>query len=750
MMAVQSDEVVAERHRGPAVLECAELEIEGMSCASCASRVERALSREPGVTDAGVNFATARASVRYDPAATTVEDLQQRVAATGYRAQVARPGEASAEGDVHEGEQRAWRRRVLLAWPLALAVMALAYLFMDEAWARWASLALTIPVQFIAGWPILRSGAERARRLSANMDTLIALGTLAAFLYSVYELLAGGELYFETAALLIAFILLGRFFEARAKSRASSAIRRLLELGARDARVLVDGAERTVPVERVEVGMLVRVRPGEKLPVDGVVVDGASAVDESMLTGESVPVEKTAGDKVAGATVNASGVLTVRATAVGRDTALGQIVRLVEQAQAGKAPVQRLVDRVAAVFVPVVLAIAALTFLGWWVLADNPAAGLLAAVAVLIIACPCALGLATPTALMVGAGRGAALGILIKGGDVLQRSRRVDTIVFDKTGTLTRGRMALTAVRVGAGEDERRALALAAGVEDLSEHPIAAAIVRGARERGLVPPKASAFMSVAGRGVRAEVAGTLVRVGRPAFLEEEGLAPSAELEDATRELEQRGQTAVLAGWDGRVRVVLGVTDTVKDEAAGVVAELRALGLRSVMITGDNRRTAQAVAAAVGIDEVLAEVLPAEKVAHVARLQEHGRVVAMVGDGVNDAAALVQADLGIAIGTGTDVAIEASDLTLISGDLRGVVTALRLSRQTFRVILQNLGWAFGYNAAMIPLAAVGLLHPILAGAAMALSSVSVVSNSLRLRRFGRRRGVSADRVGGAVA
>ncbi|HEV2058720.1 MAG TPA: copper-translocating P-type ATPase, partial [Solirubrobacteraceae bacterium] len=556
-------------------------------------------------------------------------------------------------------------------------------------------------------------------------------------LYSAYELVAGGHLYFETAALLMAFILLGRYFEARAKSRASSAIRSLLELGAREARVVVDGEEQTVPVESVKAGMLVRVRPGEKIPVDGVVVEGASAVDESMLTGESVPVEKSSADQVAGATINASGALLVRATAVGRDTALAQIVRLVEQAQAAKAPVQRLVDRVAAVFVPTVLAIAAATFAVWWLAVGDPAAGLLASVAVLIIACPCALGLATPTALMVGAGRGAALGVLIKGGDVLQRSRKVDTVVFDKTGTLTRGQMALTDVRAADGDDEGQVLAIVAAAEALSEHPIAAAVVAGARDRRLAFPDVADFLAVAGRGVRANVAERTVSVGRRAFMADEQLALPPALKTAAAELESNGRTAIFGGWEGSVRLVAGVADTVKDEAAETVAALHELGLQTAMITGDNARTAQAIADAVGIDRVIAEVMPADKADEIRRLQDEGRIVAMVGDGVNDAPALVQADLGIAIGTGTDVAIESSDLTLISGDLRGVVTSIRLARQTFRVILQNLGWAFGYNTAMIPLAAAGLLHPILAGAAMALSSVSVVSNSLRLRRFQQR-------------
>ncbi|ASX03594.1 MULTISPECIES: copper-translocating P-type ATPase [Mycobacterium] len=636
----------------------------------------------------------------------------------------------------NQRQRRTWLRRLWLAMPLGLLAMASPMLFGAYPWAGWLAFAATLPVQFIAGWPFLKGAVQQARARTANMDTLIALGTLTAFLYSTYELFAGGPLFFDTAALIIAFVVLGRYFEARATGKASEAISKLLEMGAKEAVLLVDDQELLVAVDQVQVGDLVRVRPGQQIPVDGEVTDGRAAVDESMLTGESIPVEKTVGDHVAGATVNVNGVLTIRATAVGSDTALAHIVRLVEQAQGGKAPVQRLADRVSAVFVPAVVGVAAATFASWTLLAANPIAGMTASVAVLIIACPCALGLATPTAITVGTGRGADMGILVKGGEVLEASKKIDTVVFDKTGTLTRAQMRLTDVIAGKRRQPNLVLRLAAAVESGSEHPIGAAIVASAREHGLKIPHATEFANLAGHGVRADVDGRPVMVGRRKLVDEHNLELPEHLAAAATGLEEQGRTAVFVGRDGQVVGVLAVADTVKDDAATVIRQLHAMGLHVVMITGDNARTAAAIAAQVGIDRVVAEVLPEDKVTAIRALQDEGRVVAMVGDGVNDAPALVQADLGIAIGTGTDVAIEASDITLMSGRLDGVVQAIELSRQTLRTIYQNLGWAFGYNTAAIPLAALGLLNPVIAGAAMGLSSVSVVTNSLRLRNFGR--------------
>ncbi|MGH8930918.1 MAG: heavy metal translocating P-type ATPase [Egibacteraceae bacterium] len=729
-----------------------DFDVQGMTCGSCAARVQRVLGKQPGVSEAEVSFATGKAHVVLDGDGADVETLRKAVERIGYGlAQMGQPAKGSHDqGDHEQAAERSWLRRVVIVWPLALVVAYLAMVpnpYMHHPWARWTQLALTTPVQFYVGWPFLREAARRARRLTANMDTLIAIGTLAAYLFSTAQLLFfGGDLYFETAALLIAFLVLGRYFEARAKRKAGKAIRALLELGAKQARVIRDGVEVMVPVDQVRLGDLMRVRPGEKIPTDGEVVEGASAIDESMLTGESVPVEKAEGSQVVGATVNTSGVLTVRATAVGAETALAQIVRLVSQAQAGKGQAQRLADRISAIFVPVVIGIAMLTFAGWWLLAGDPVKGLISAVAVLIIACPCALGLATPVAIMVGTGRGAQMGILIKGVEMLERTRKITTVMFDKTGTLTKGEMSLTDTVPGSGTDEAELLRRAGAVEADSEHPIGQAIATAARQRAGDLPAVTGFQAVAGHGVRADVEGTTVWVGRRKLAAEAALVLPEALEGRAGQLESEGKTVVFAGWDGQVRGLLAVADTLKDGAAEVVDKLHAMGLKVAMITGDNARTAEAIAGQVGVDRVLAEVLPSDKQSEVARLQAEGELVAMVGDGVNDAPALVQADLGIAIGTGTDVAIESSDLTLMRGSLDGVPTAIQLSRRTYRTILQNLGWAFGYNTAALPLAAFGLLNPIIAGAAMGFSSVSVVGNSLRLRRFGKGEG---SKEGGAA-
>ncbi|WP_282083338.1 heavy metal translocating P-type ATPase [Streptomyces tendae] len=743
---------------GPGLAEV-ELLIGGMTCASCAARVEKKLNRMDGVT-ATVNYATEKARVRY-PATTGVADLIATVVKTGYTAEEpAPPPEPSADeagtGDRSTGdggddpELSALRQRllvsVLLAAPVVLLAMVPALQF--DNW-QWLSLTLAAPVVVWGGLPFHRAAWSNLRHGAATMDTLVSLGTLAAFGWSLWALFFGdagmpgmrhgfdltvsradgaSAIYLEAAAGVTAFLLLGRWLEARSKRRAGAALRALMELGAKNVAVLRDGREVRIPVSRLAVGDRFVVRPGEKIATDGRVTEGASAVDASLLTGESVPVDVSVGDAVTGATVNAGGRLVVEATRVGADTQLARMAKLVEDAQSGKAEVQRLADRISGIFVPVVLLIAVATFGGWLGTTGDTVAAFTAAVAVLIIACPCALGLATPTALLVGTGRGAQLGILIKGPEVLESTRRVDTVVLDKTGTVTTGRMTLHEVYAAEGTGEEELLRLAGAVEHASEHPVARAVAAGAEERLGTLPGVEGFENVPGRGVRARVAGREVAVGRLFD------AVPPEVSRAVDEAEQRGRTAVLVGWDGEARGVVAVADAARETSAEAVAGLRRLGLTPVLLTGDNRRVAESVAAAVGIDEVIAEVLPEEKVAVVERLRSEGRTVAMVGDGVNDAAALAVADLGLAMGTGTDAAIEAGDLTLVRGDLRVAADAIRLSRRTLSTIKGNLVWAFGYNVAALPLAAAGLLNPMIAGAAMAFSSVFVVTNSLRLRAF----------------
>jgi P-type Cu+ transporter len=707
-----------------------QLDVEGMTCASCAARIERKLNKLDGV-DATVNYATEAAAVSFDPSAVSVDDLIATVEAVGYHA--ALPGDAEEAPDA----AGAVRTRLVVAAALTapLTVLAMVEPLQFGGW-EWLALALSTPVVFWAGLGFHRATVLNARHLAATMDTLISVGTVAAWTWSTVVLVGGIEAhtYFEVAAVVTTLILLGRWLELRARSRSSEAIRSLLELGAKEARVLRDGDEVLVPIDALAVGDLFVVRPGEKIATDGVVVDGESAVDQSMLTGEPVPVEVGRGDEVAGATINASGRLVVRATKVGADTALAQIARLVAEAQAGKAPIQRLVDRVSAVFVPVVLAVSLATLAGWLLATGDAADAFTAAVAVLIIACPCALGLATPTALMVGSGRGAQLGVLIKGPEVLEETRRVTTIVLDKTGTITEGRMWVADVLPANGVRRETLLRLAGAAEAASEHPIAVAIAERARVDVGRLPDAERFTSLAGSGVDAVVEGRAVLVGRPALLADRGIELDGSEAALFAEQEAEGRTVVAVAVDGRLAGMLAVGDRVKPTSREAIAALRALDLEPVLLTGDNERAARSVAEEVGIARVRAGVLPVDKSDEVRALQAAGEVVAMVGDGVNDAPALAQADLGLAIGTGTDVAIEASDLTLVSGDLRAAADAIRLSRRTLRTIKGNLFWAFAYNVAAIPLAVAGLLSPVVAAAAMAFSSVFVVTNSLRLRRF----------------
>jgi len=718
--------------------EHVDLPIEGMTCASCAMKVEKTLGSTDGVSEASVNFATGRAAVDFDPAQASSDSLAEAVRRAGYAVAAPAQGDDPHAGHDHmnHAEPNLGLRLAVsaaLSVPVVLISMVMAFHF--SGW-EWVVMAFTLPVVLWGGSTFHATAVRAARHGHANMDTLVSVGTLAALLWSVVAVLTGGEtVYFETAAVVTTFILGGRFLEERAKRRAGSALKALLELGAREATLIdADGRERLVPAEELAVADRFIVRPGERIATDGTVEEGRASIDESMLTGESLPVTAEPGSSVIGATVNLSGRLIVRATRVGADTEVAQIARLVEEAQTGKAPVQRLADRISSVFVPVVIVIALLTLAGWLITGAGAASAFTAAVAVLIIACPCALGLATPTALMVGTGRGAQLGILIRGPEVLESTRRADTIVLDKTGTVTTGQLKPAGLTT-TGIDEASVWRLVGALEAASEHPVARAIAAESAGRQSEPlPSAGDFINHEGLGVEGTVEGHRLVVGRPALLESHGATLAPALAAALDEAQARGETAVAAAIDGDAVAVIAVTDTVKPGAAEAISRLRALGLRPILLTGDNSRAATEVASQVGIDDVVAEVLPAGKAKKIEDLQAAGAVVAMAGDGVNDAPALALADLGISMGTGTDVAIEASDLTIVSGDLRRVPDAIALSRATLRTIKENLVWAFGYNIAAIPLAAAGLLDPMIAGLAMALSSVSVVANALRLRRF----------------
>ncbi|MFF4248864.1 heavy metal translocating P-type ATPase [Streptomyces sp. NPDC001822] len=741
-----------------------ELAIGGMTCASCAARIEKKLNRMEGV-DATVNYATEKATVTFADHV-TVGDLIATVEATGYSARPPVPPRAASEGGVSSGAPAdgepvdagltSLRQRLITAAALAAPVIAMAMIpALQFTYWQWLSLALAAPVVTYAAWPFHRAAWTNARHGAATMDTLISVGTSAAFLWSLWALFLGtagtpgmthpfefsvargdgaGNIYLEAAAGVTAFILAGRYFEARSKRKAGAALKALMELGAKEVTVLRDGREVRLPTSDLRIGDRFLVRPGEKIATDGTVAEGSSAVDVSMLTGESVPVEVSAGDPVTGATLNAGGRLVVEATRVGADTQLARMARLVEDAQSGKAAAQRLADRISAVFVPVVMGLALAT-LGFWL---GSGAGLTAAftaaVAVLIIACPCALGLATPTALMVGTGRGAQLGILIKGPEVLETTRRIDTVVLDKTGTVTTGRMALLKVHTAEGADEAEVLRLGGALEHASEHPIARAVAEAAVRRVGELPDPDEFAGLPGLGVRGVVEGHALLVGRQRLLAEAAVELPGPLREVKDRAERQGRTAILVAWDGEARAVLEVADAVKETSAEAVRRLRELGLTPILLTGDNEAVAASVAAEVGIDEVVADVMPQEKADVIRSLQTQGRSVAMVGDGVNDAAALARADLGLAMGTGTDAAIEAGDLTLVRGDLRAAADAIRLARRTLGTIRSNLFWAFAYNVAALPLAAAGLLNPMIAGAAMAFSSVFVVGNSLRLRGF----------------
>jgi heavy metal translocating P-type ATPase len=709
-------------------------DVEGMTCASCAVRIERVLGKQEGVESAVVNFAGQEARAVVDPGSVDMAALTAAIDRIGYEITPMTGYEERSLDERYAAEVAYQKRNVIGAALLSAPVMLLSMLGPDETWSLVIQAVLTTIVVFGFGWQFHKAAWKQITSRSLAMDTLISVGTLTAWAYSMWAMFNDYPVYFETAAMITTLILLGRYFEARAKGQASSAITKLLELGAKNARVIRDRDEQTIPIEELLIGDVALVLPGEKIPSDGVVAAGATSIDESMLTGESQPVDKTIGDPVFGATLNQQGRIEVEITKLGAETALAQIVRLVEEAQTSKAEVQRLADRVSGIFVPAVILVALVTLAAWMVATGDIAEALRSAVAVLIIACPCALGLATPTAIMVGSARGAEMGVLFKNAEVFERAKDVDIMIFDKTGTLTRGAMTLS--DIDTGEPEERFLLLVGSVEAASEHPIGKAVALGAEERDISLVVPEDFAALSGLGVTGTVAGTTVTVGKPKLLADRGLQIPERYQLAMERIEAKGNTAFLAGWDGEVRGALGVADTVRDTAGEAVRSLRDMDVDVVMLTGDNQRTADTIAVSIGIDSVIAEVLPADKAEEIKRLQLAGRSAGFVGDGINDAPALVQADLGMAVGSGTDVAIEAGDVVLMSGDPNLAVTALSLARATFRTIRQNLFWAFGYNVAAIPLAALGFLNPMLAAGAMAISSVSVVTNSLRLRRFGK--------------
>ena len=732
------------------VKENVDLVLSGMTCAACATRIEKGLNKLPGVAGATVNFALETAHVTYHPGDVTVAEIEQRVAKLGYQAA---PKQEQPDQEARRAQDiaRGWRRFLIsailsipLLWAMVTHFSFTSWIWMPDLFMNpWFQLVLAAPVQFYIGRPFYVGAYNALRNKSANMDVLIALGTSAAFFYSVYLSILwaaegspghhGPDLYFETSAVLITLVVLGKLFETRAKGRTSEAIKKLMDLRATTALVIRDGREQTVPLEEVVAGDLILVKPGEKIPVDGEVLEGNSAVDESMLTGESIPVEKRPGDAVIGATVNKNGRLKLSATKVGKDSALAQIVKVVEEAQGSKAPIQRVADRISGIFVPVVVAIALVAFAVWYLLVTPGKFGnaLEIAIAILVIACPCALGLATPTSIMAGSGRAAEMGVLFKGGEHLETTHRIDTIILDKTGTVTKGEPELTDV-VTSGYDEYELLRLAGAAEKGSEHPLAEAIVRGVQERGIILTEAAEFEAIPGHGIRALVEGKTILAGTRRLMTKYEVDPTEALETMTR-LEEQGKTAMLVAIDGQYAGMVAVADTIKSTSREAVSRLKRMGLQVIMITGDNARTAQAIASQAGIDHVLAEVLPEGKAEEVNKLQAQGRKVAMVGDGINDAPALAAADIGMAMGTGTDIAMEAADVTLMRGDLNSIADAIGMSRKTMRNIRQNLFWALAYNSGGIPIAAIGLLAPWVAGAAMAFSSVSVVLNALRLQR-----------------